>query len=134
MKMSQHKIDKRNIFRHIAEQKKFREQRKIKLWSELRRMGVEPRDDSRLCRKYIFGENIPVESIALMLIETDWYHKNTAYNEVNHIMQACHKQHCPIDIDPFVVKDMFSCLAKQDCYSLQPKTCSTERCLLNYHA
>lgn len=128
--LSQQKIDKKNIFKHIASQERLKKKRKEFLIAELEKLGIEYRDDSRLCRKYIFGEDIPIIIIADMLREVDWYHKNTSYNDINHVLQAAHKLYCPFDIDPFLVKDLFSSIAKNLCFSSQRAHCTENQCIL----
>jgi len=128
--LSQQKLDKKNIFRHVAAQEKLKKKRKEFLVNELKKLGTEYRDDSRLCRKYVFGEEIPIIVIADMLREIDWYYKNTSYDDINHILQAAHKTYCPFDIDPFLVKDLFSSMAKNLCFSPQWNHCTENQCIL----
>jgi len=123
--------DRKLIFQHIAQQRKLQNARKAFLYKELAtKYGVTAREDSRLCRKYIFGENIPISTIAYMLRETDWFHKNTSYDKVNHSLQQSHKDHCKRDLDPFVVKDLFSAIAKVICMDKEQARCADGNCLI----
>lgn len=123
--------DKTKIFKHIAWQKKMQSRRKDFLYKVLlEKYNVVARDDSRLCRKYIFGENINIATIADMLKETDWYHKNTPYHQTNTEMQQCHKDHCRRDLDPFVIKDLFSAIAKAVCDEVDQARCRPGFCLI----
>lgn len=123
--------DRKKIFQHIARQRKLQQVRKDFLYNELKtKYNVLAREDSRLCRKYIFGEDIDISSIAYMLQETDWFHKNTNYNDVNHSLQQSHKDHCVKDLDPFIIKDSFSSLAKVLCNEKEYQRCNETCCML----
>ncbi len=133
--LSENPTDRDLVLQHIHQQSQQRVNRKKKLYNQLRyRYHVQPREDSRLCRKYIYGENIPINYIAYMLKEQDYFYKHTDYPIINRDLQAHHKQFCPVATDPYYVKDLFSTISKDLCRNQirlesAPK-CSAIYCLL----
>ncbi|KAI8142256.1 hypothetical protein BJV82DRAFT_687789 [Fennellomyces sp. T-0311] len=54
--------------------------RKSKLECKLQERGLQLREDSRLCAKYIKrGDTIPVDEIVEVMVEMDWLHRKTRY-------------------------------------------------------
>lgn len=123
-------MDRELVLRHINQQRNERARRKKILYSSLKDIyGVQPRQDSRLCRKYIYGENIEISYIANILAEQDWFYKNTNYPSLNQKLQKAHKENCIQDIDPYKIKDMFSSITKN---LIRAKIIDTEGCQPEY--
>lgn len=71
-----------------------RSRRRNALRRELAHYGLEVREDSKICQRFIGGENIPIHVVAAILTEMDYLTKHTAYDELMNIMVTEHRTHC----------------------------------------
>lgn len=81
-----------------------RAKRRNLLRRELAKYNVEFREDSKLCQRFIGGENISIREIANILYEMTYLSKHTGYNDLMNILVTAHRCHCA----PHEVKQMES--------------------------
>lgn len=71
-----------------------RSRRRNILRTELGKFGLEVREDSKLCQRFIGGENISIKFIASVMQEMNYLSKHTAYDDLMHILVQSHREHC----------------------------------------
>lgn len=100
-----------HVLNDIEERRVAEEKRRVYLKRQLRRYGAMYRDDSRLCQKFIAGDGLPIDEIAIKLKEMDYFVKKTNYCKIMGRLFTAHRSHCK-DTDFIASKDYLSPIAK----------------------
>lgn len=90
-----------------------RSRRRNILRSELQRYGVALREDSKICQRFIGGEDISIQYIAHVLTEMDYLSKHTGYSDIMDILVHHHRAHCMPLEDRAAEADVYAKLSVQ---------------------
>lgn len=89
-----------------------RSSRRNLLYNELQLYGIStPRENSKLCQRFIGGENIPIAFIAQTLHEMDYLSQNTAYHELMNMYVQAHREFCQAKASRAEEADVFAKLS-----------------------
>lgn len=102
-----------------------RARRRNILRAELKKYGVQLREDSKICQRFIAGENISIHYIAQILTEMDYLTKHTGYSDIMDLMVLQHRAHCVPYEDKAKEGDVYAKLSVQSKHiALSQMTCS----------
>jgi hypothetical protein len=80
-----------------------RTERERVMRTELEELGLELRDDSRLCEMYVeYGFGNP-RVIAAVMEEMEWFFRCTGYVRAKRVIR---REHEPFDLDSFVLSEL----------------------------
>lgn len=106
------------------------------LKEELHKYNVQLREDSKLCQRFIGGEDVPIAMIAQNLIEMDYLIRETAYPELMDMYVQAHREFCQPKQNRHEESDVFAklsveakhtALSQHSCILI--RTCQDEFCL-----
>lgn len=131
-------LSKEKTHQHRQNAKKFsldkRAKRRNILTNELSRYGLALREDSKLCQRFIGGENLSIQFIAQVLHEMDHLAKHTAYPELMNLLVQEHRRWCVPHEQHNMEADVYAKISVQAKHiALSDNNCSLiEHCVPGY--